>query len=324
MADHSPSIASMVLSLGVRAASRTARHAMKESYLQSHPWYATNAVCEDRCVFIGGCGRSGTTLLREILNRHSAFAIGPESTFLCDLLNTKRLSVIWEMDRGELERAARSSKSVVRFAEWFFRRHLEVSGKRRWGDKTPRNVLFAPMLLGRFPNSVFVHALRDGRDVACSLRNHPRETVSGGRVVAAKHRRTISYSAARWVRDAGAGVCLQGHPRYVEVRYEDLVGEPEVTVRSLCERLGESYEPAMLAAGSDCNGLSAGLMNNRNASGALSSSSVGRWRHDLAAGERVEFDRIAGELLVAMGYASDSSWVRWRGGNAGLEGEGVG
>jgi len=82
-------------------------------------------------------------------------------------------------------------------------------------------------------------------------------------------------------------------------------------VRELCAFLGEEFEPGMLEAGSDASRESepGRWLNNPNAKERVARGSVGRWRRDLPRDERLVFDRLAGELLIALGYARDHDWI---------------
>ena len=296
--------------VGPRRAMRLARHRIKRAAFERGSWYDTRDTCPDDAVFIVGCGRSGTTLLRETLNRHPDLAFGPETAFLCDLVNPKRMSVEWDMPVGEIESMLRESASVVRFAERFFGRLAEREGKPRWADKTPRNATALAKILAWFPNARVVHLIRDGRDVACSLRHHPRQAIRGGRVVPINTNNPITKCARQWRNEASMGLAFRDHPRCTEIRYEDVVREPEPSVRRLCEFLGLEFTPALLSPSESEGEARAGrLIHNPLADSGVHDKSIGRWRRDLSPEERHTFCRIAGELLIALGYAPDRAWV---------------
>lgn len=304
------SIPSIISTLGLRNAVRRARHEVKRGFLLQHPWYDTTDTCPDDAMLIGGCGRSGTTLLRELINRHSRFSIGPETAILCDIINPQRLATEWGTTEAEIRARMAASPSIVRFSEGFFREYAARHGKPRWGDKTPRNIRFAQRLLNQFPNARLIHVIRDGRDVACSLRNHPKENIRHGKVIPNTVNKPIAMCARRWVDDTIMGLAFSGHPRVMEVRYEQLVLSPESELRRICDFVGEAFEPAMLNAASPPKDLQqTRLMNNQNAAEAINPRSLGRWKRDLAPQERRDFVRIAGELLIALGYAPDHSWA---------------
>lgn len=302
---------SLATQLGPRRVVRLTRHRLKQAAAARHPWYATDDVCTDRAIIIGGCGRSGTTLLREMLNRHPRIACGAETAFLCELINPARLSVEWNLPRQEVEAMVARSPNVVRFAEEFFRIFAQREGKVRWADKTPRNIHAVHRILTWFPNATFVHIIRDGRDVACSLRHHPAYTIRNGKIVPQKVTNPIRACARRWIDDTSMGLAFRGHPRYFEICYEELVSDPESTMRVLCETIGEDYHPALVDpnAAQPTHDRAGRLINNPNATSGISASSVGRWAKDLTLTERKIVHQTAGQLLIALGYAKDASWV---------------
>ncbi len=305
------SLMDMMMTLGPRRVVRMMRHELKQGMTLRHPWYSCHDQCFDEAIFIGGCGRSGTTLIREILHRHPRIACGAETAILCDEVNPKRISVEWNLPRIEIEQMIAESVSVVRFAEKFFRSFAEREGKARWADKTPRNVRAIPRILTAFPNAKFVHIIRDGRDVACSLRHHPKYTIRNGKIVPQDVTNPIRGCARRWLTEASMGLAFKGHPRCFELRYERLVLEPEAALRELCAFIGEAYHPAMLDPESSNNerDRAGRLINNPNADSAISPKSIGRWRKDLSQEERHIVREAAGELLLATGYAKDHDWV---------------
>jgi hypothetical protein len=274
-------------------------------------WHSAEDVSEDRGVFVVGCGRSGTTLVREMLCRHSAFGGGPETLFFVKTLDTAYLSVLSEVPEAELRDLRQRTHSIVEFAQEYHRAMAAREEKPRWVDKTPMHVRALPRILRSFPNGRVIHVIRDGRDVVCSLRHHPRERVYRGRIVPFEIDRPVEEGAGRWVRDTGGGRALAGHPRLEELRYEQLVIDPEGETRRICRFLEEPFEPAMLDPDGAAGGAArAGvLINNPNAAEAVSGARMGRWKRDLSPAERRLVDRVGGELLIALGYARDHSWV---------------
>jgi len=307
----SSNLLALTAKLGPRRVARLARIQAKRIANATDPWYDSAETCPDDAIFIGGCPRSGTTLLREILNRHPRIACGPETSIFCDLINPPRLAIEWGLDREYVERLTRESPNVVRFAERFFRDFARREGKARWSDKTPANVNVVPRLLKCFPNARFVHILRDGRDVACSLRTHPKSTIKNGRIVPVKSNNAIGNCIRRWNNHVPNGLAFRDHPRCFQLRYEDVILNSEATLRALCAFIGEDYSPAMLdpsAVVAPAN-RPGRLMNNPDADSQIKTSSVGRWRRDLSPDEKRTVARIAGELLIATGYATDHAWA---------------
>lgn len=209
-----------------------------------------------RPVFVVGCPRSGTTLVRYILDGHSRIAIAQELNFVVGLA-PRRLpwlrsppatveEVISHPCFGRLELAPDAVRASVEAArpdkygdliDTVMSAYAASRGKERWGDKTPGYLRYLPMLAHHFPTAQFVHVVRDGRDVAASLpefRFGPPTAISG----------------AFWWRRAVSLGRRRGHrllpDRYHEVCLEDLVADPVNVVKTVCAYLGEDYEPAML------------------------------------------------------------------------------
>ena len=160
------------------------------------------------------------------------------------------------------------------------------------------------------PEARFVHVIRDGRDVALSVLDR---TVKDLTVAAVAGRWQEKVSKAR--RDA---------PRlkhYLEIRYEDLILDPEATLREVCEFAEIDYDEAMLdyheRAGERLEEMKRELpaeggktelsVERRMATHAKTReppdpNRVARWRTQMSAEDRAEFEETAGELLAELGY----------------------
>lgn len=281
----------------------------REDALRTSGWYDISVRSELDTVFIGGCGRSGTTLFKELLNRHSRCACGPETSLYGLAFDLENISVPWKLDQAELESMRDRSRNLIEFADEFAGRFLSSEGKARWVEKTPNNVRAIDRLLTWYPNGRFIHVVRDGRDVVCSLRHHPKERVRAGRIEPVRVTNPIEKTAQRWLRDTSRGLSYKEHPRCLEVRYETFVRDPEHELRRVCSFIGERYEPGMLDPAASSSSRPGQFMNNERASEPISDRSIGRWEWDLPIDERKRFVDIAGELLIALGYASDHSWA---------------
>jgi protein-tyrosine sulfotransferase len=283
-----------------------------ERSLIKRNWYDLSARSELPLVLIGGCGRSGTTLLREMLNRHSRLFCGPETSMFGLPFWPNNISKMWNLDEKTLISMAQKAENLVNFAEEFYIQQSNKAGKKRPADKTPNNIRVIGKLLTWFPNGRFIHLIRDGRDVACSLRNHPKEKIENGKIVPSLINRSITDCAQRWLNDTSNGLVYRNHPRYHEIKYEDLVTDPEAVLIKLCEFLREDYQPSMVdPKASQSDNMDVGrLVNNQNSKEKISSRSLGRWRNDLTADEKKDFEDVAGELLIALGYVDSNQWLK--------------
>lgn len=209
--------------------------------------------------FIIGSGRSGTTMLRLMLNMHSRTRVPRESWFLmslidalpnrCELTEEQRLLAFeiirthprwpdWECEDSRLATAVMDGPScdLATVIDKVFRACSGMDGRARWGDKTPKYSLYSDKLAGLFPEAHFIHVIRDARDVFLSMK---RAAWYGG-----SPRRIGRY----WSGTTGAALQLRTlcPERYHEVHYERLVADTERELKDLCRFLGEDYEARML------------------------------------------------------------------------------
>jgi hypothetical protein len=285
--------------------------------------------------FVVGVGRSGTTLLRLMLDAHPAMAIPPETHFVPAMLDCfSRLRVTPERVLAAIEAAPQSGlpesevdpeallerlrgirpMNAPDSIRAFYTLYAERAGKERWGDKTPRYVTALAKLGRALPEARFVHMIRDGRDVALST-NRRLVELRGSRPVPAER------MAKRWRhRILSARRVAQVADRYFEIRYEDLVRDTEPALRRVCEFVELDYDPAML----DYHERAAERlqeMNRERQRGARRTLTGAErmkahemtarppqaerlevWRAEMDAAYRLEFEEHAGDLLAELGY----------------------
>jgi protein-tyrosine sulfotransferase len=262
-------------------------------------------------VIVGGCGRSGTTLLRVILDSHANICCGPESSLFLPLWpSARKLASRFEMPEREVAELMDACASQAEFVDRFFARYSERRQKPRWAEKTPRNILHLDYLFDHFPNARFVHMIRDGRDTICSLRTHPRHKVVDGQLVELNTRHPLGPCLDRWISNVSAGLKYRRDPRYIEIRYEKLVAEPRETLVRLFEFIGEPYDERVLEYHL-LQGQSRDARHfpqNPEATQAMYTKAVARWRRDLSPEEILLVKREAGPLLRELGYAADDNW----------------
>jgi PAS domain S-box-containing protein len=252
-------------------------------------------------IVIGGCGSSGTTLLRQMLDRHPEIYCGPESTlFLTRTTSDADLAERFGFAEAQVRLWRTESRSKVEFIERFQAACLARSGKSVWAEKTPENIRQFPAIARRFPRARLVHVIRDGRDVACSLRRAEwmkLEKITGG---APRNSPEVLETCIRyWAERVAFGRSLAGSSRYHEIRYEDLVADPERTLRGLLAFAGLAWDPRMLQADE-----ASPTRDGRPIYGG----SAGRWRRELSAGEAEIVARHAGLLLADLGYETARDW----------------
>ncbi len=260
--------------------------------------------------FLLGHDRSGTTMLRLILDRGDV-AIPPESMFLLDVQPGQAaedvLRTAWSHPRVRLWGLEGDPPTVpngLNDAEAFrfavsapFVAYAGAEGKTRWGDKTPAYIAHVDRLASIWPDARFVVLVRDGRDVAQSLMGVPFGPNN-------------AWAAARsWATAIRNGRDAAGrYPgRVLEVRYEDLVANPEVEVQAICDFLALGYSPEMLAIEKTDRSKvvedQAGWFTN--VWSGITTAAVGKWRTDLTPREVETFESVAGDELRALGYATN-------------------
>jgi protein-tyrosine sulfotransferase len=199
-------------------------------------------VSETAPIVIGGCGSSGTTLVRRMLNRHPEISCGPESTvFLDRVTGSAELGSRMGFRPSEIEAWQRDSRSQAEFIDLFQAACLARAGKRLWADKTPENIRRLSFVWRHFPGARFIHVIRDGRDVACSLRRQSWMKLEERDSLIA-----LLRCGEYWVDRVAIRRSAQGDPRYIELRYEDLAREPEKALRPILAFLGLDWSDQML------------------------------------------------------------------------------
>ncbi len=287
--------------------------------------------------FVVGVGRSGTTLLRLMLDAHPQMAVPPETHFFESVLAASgrlrfgpeaALEAITEdprrrwndfgLEEDELfERfLAIEQFNTADALRAFYELYAEKQGKPRWGDKTPTYLKTMRRIKRAMPEARFIHVIRDGRDVTLS---------NNKRVLQRGHRTPLpaETSARRWrkriMRARADGPHLG---EYLEIRYEDLVRDAESALRKACSYIELDFDPVMLRyheTAADRLAEMASAMPardgrpERDAAERLKAHALATkppttdrievWREEMSAHDLAEFEREAGDLLDDLGYA---------------------
>ena len=279
-----------------------------------------------------GCPRSGTSLLAVMLDAHSQLAIPPETSFLpnvmgmsgesetlrrrfFDIVTTDRMTISNWSDFGlDKDRFWRKLQAIPVFTvaagtRAFYALYGEAQNKARTGDKTPGYVFTMQHIQALLPEAHFIHVLRDPRDTAMSWRKTwfaPSQD--------------YAVLGQYWRQNVEAGRRLaQGLRRYLEVRFEDLVLQPEVELKRLSDYLALPYEPGMLDSGARGQARLARLQGRMHADGRMiardertrihvnltrspMAERVEAWRREMSDAERRQVESGAGPLLRELGY----------------------
>ena len=280
--------------------------------------------------FVVGMNRSGTTLLRMMLDSHPELTIPPETHFVPDVIRACKRgdgspeSVLAAMksrrewgdfdfsddEMLELLRARGRKLDAGEALRAFYEAYAERQGKPRWGEKTPRYVGKMRQIQGALPEARFVHVVRDGRDVALSVLDRTvRELTAAD--VAKRWKRKLQKA-----RDAAPKL-----DHYMEVRYEDLILDTEPSLRRICEFIELEWDDAVLEYHERSSGRleemkralpaderSAELdVERRMATHAMTTKPpdadrVSRWKRQMGSEDQQAFEEIAGATLADLGY----------------------
>ncbi len=274
--------------------------------LRQHRWRMAPYASGERHIVMGGAPRSGTTVLRKLFDRHPEICSGAETKlFVPAAYNLEWLERSYGIPLAELTAMRDRSTSQAAFIDAFAARVRTDTGKARWAEKTPQNIRNLEWIAARFPEVSIIHIIRDGRDVVCSMRQHPDWRWVDGEWHKALVPRSVESYARRWLADITAGLAWRDDPRYVEVRYEDLVADPQVVLRSVCDGIGAGHDAEWLAEVGQPTPVEEndGSPTKRpDYEGGLSAASVGRWRTDLSVDEQAEVERLCRPQLRELGY----------------------
>jgi septation ring formation regulator EzrA len=280
-----------------------------------------------------GAPRSGTTLLRFMLDAHPDLAIPPETSFLVEGAQWSREPGMtaerfvealthfppeapnwadFAMSADDLlaEIRALPRFDVAEAFRCFYRLYARRLGKARWGEKTPGYGMQLDQLATLLPEARFVHLIRDGRDVALSWRQvwfAPSQEM-----------RVLGEQWANWVSTTRHLGRRAAH--YLEVRYEELIMRPAETLRRICDFVELEFHPAMLEYHKQAPARLAEHQGRTQSDGtpiisqekrlaqqsllthAPSVSRVSAWRKTMTESERRDFEETAGALLTELGY----------------------
>jgi Sulfotransferase family len=250
-------------------------------------------------IFVVGCHRSGTTLLRLMLDSHPNISCGPETGFLGDFADRLTGDRWWPQMRLY---GFPKAYWYERLATLFDSAHSDYArrrGKSRWADKTPRYALALDHITQMFPTCQIVHVIRDGRDVVASHRDR------WGYLSAVK----AVKKWAVYVRSTRAAAATLPEDRYYEIRYEDLVSDTEGTMRKLLNYLGEPWDDSVIRYDDKPHDVQARYLSfsaSRRAAadnkGPVYASRVGSHRRELDPFLRTFFYLVSGRALQELGY----------------------
>ncbi len=281
-------------------------------------------------IFIGGLYKSGTSLLRAMLSKHSNIAGGLE-TFWFDLdfsgkalrsnirnwdgtrneplqEHVSRLAGYYDINKKTVISMAEECFSGEEFIDLFMSEYARQKGKNRWVEKTPANTLHIERIFTFWPQAYFIHVVRDPRDVYSSNALKSEDW---------SNPEAFSNLWIKFISAHEEAKKTNGLRSMIEIRYEDLVLYPAGTMRGILEFIREPWEDSV----ADFQGETKDLEKVQNITGKtsstlmrlsqpLSTTRIGAWKKELSATENLsrleEIIRQAGfnEIWNACKYSA--------------------
>jgi hypothetical protein len=178
-------------------------------------------------------------------------------------------------------------------------------GVQRWADCTPEHLIYMKEIKRQIPDALFIHIIRDGRDVALSYAkqgwSHPLPWDRDQHLA-------VAGLYWEWMLRRGRKEGQRLGDAYREVRFEELISNPQQTLSRLGEFIGHdlNYERIQRAG--------IGSVSNPNTSFGEASdvafNPVARWKTRMSAEQKSAFEGIVGDFLEELGYIPASSVAR--------------
>lgn len=273
----------------------------------------------DDPVYVAGVERTGTSLMFALLASHPELAMTRRTnlwTYFYDqfgdlssdanleaclgLMRSYKRLVALDLDFDDIRTTfiGQPDRSYARLFATIEGQYAARLGKVRWGDKSLHTERFTAQIIDAFPRARFVHMIRDPRDRYASVISRWKVRKGGA-----------GASAAEWLESAQLAAVNHGAfpANYLIVRYEDLSARPEETMRSVCEFIGEDYDPGMLSMEGAARFREAGSNSSYGPLevGAISTASIGKYREILDPGETRFMERKLGDHMTALAYQPD-------------------
>jgi hypothetical protein len=185
--------------------------------------------------------------------------------------------------------------SYARWYRYFMETYAARHGPARFGEKTPWNVRHLEQLVAMFPRCRILHMVRDLRAVVASKRRLPRTS------------RDVVTNAIKWRIDVEAAHRFKAsnpcaRDVLLELRYEDLVADPEPVLRRICEFIGEPFAADMFDFHASENVMFTGQHYHAGVFRPVFTSSVTSWAKDFSSAQVRMIDLIAGRMIRLYGY----------------------
>jgi len=211
-------------------------------------------------IIMGGSGSTGSSLLKNILNRNEEIFSGGETAFFAKKMiyenwTKARKRILkrkfsglrnhgWHIYNGTdllqseylwkekaLEALLQNTNTLKDFTARFYAKALQKTGARIWLEKTPANAACFTFFLNSYEDGKVIHMVRNPFDTIASLMSRGYD---------------LYYATGIYLLNTACGLTIETSPRSITVKYEDLIASPEAKTRELCTFLDITYAPHML------------------------------------------------------------------------------
>lgn len=242
-----------------------------------------------RFIYVGGVARSGTTYVKNVLDAHSNISCGHELKLEPLMASMRKLWWTKEMSAQLLSAGITENKlddSFSVFAAVYVLLNRR-DNKGRIASKTPHLVTEFATFHRWFPQAKFVHVLRDCRAVSASLLQQKWIDLTDAKSGLVWYCRDAVGASRYWrhiLETSQREEALIPKSQYHTIKYEDLVANPEATLRNMFDFLGEPWEPDVLSKN------------------PVHAESVDRWRTLLNEEQLHTIQAMSGDLMASLGY----------------------